>query len=299
MHTEKQKNRWYVLGAGAIGCLWASYWRQVGFPVTLLTATPRTQATIDLLLNGESSQVDIDHLTIDQMTESDASIDYLFVSTKAQHTVEAIQKIHRHIKNDATVLFVQNGLAVRQLANLLPTQKQLIGITTDGAYRTSPLSVVHAARGETHIGCQAGFLEQLPTKALSIHSCEDIEQRQWHKFAINCAINALTAIHQCRNGELLEIPAAQKSMKSLCEEIAAVSNCLGFNYQSTKLHEEANAVLSLTANNYSSMYQDINNGKCSEINYLNGYLLTIAREHSLPTPENERIVAAIKHLETT
>lgn len=298
MHSETAKNTWYILGAGAIGSLWAAYWRLAGFPVVLITKNPRKSDSIHLTIEDKPTRVDVEQLTIDQLTKGSHTIDYLFVSTKAHHTNQALQSIKPFISKHATILSVQNGLAPT-INTLLPTQTRLTGITTDGAYRTDQQSVVHAAKGETFIGCQPHFLEYLPTASLTIHRCADIEERQWKKFAINCAVNALTAIHQCRNGDLVGNEKAQQTMGQLCEEITAVSKALGHKINNAEiLHQQANQVLSLTANNYSSMYQDMANGNTSEIDCLNGALVTLAQQQSVPCSENIRIVEAIKALET-
>ncbi|MEE8056897.1 MAG: 2-dehydropantoate 2-reductase [Pseudomonadales bacterium] len=303
MNSTFIKPTWYILGAGALGCLWASYWRQAGFPVVLITPRLRKHAFIELHIKREGqsqdkkTQVDIEQLTIDQLAASENLIEYLLVSTKAQHTLEAIAAIKQTISKHATLLILQNGMAAKQLPALLPTQNLITGITTDGAYRTEQNVVVHAGHGVTHFGCNKILLQYLPTQYLTIEACHDIEIRQWQKFAVNCAINGLTAIYQCRNGELLNNPEARQRLTTICDEIFSVAKALGISEHLTQITTQVEDTLRATAENYSSMYQDISHSRSTEIDFINGCLCEIAEKYSISCEENQRVIQEIKNLE--
>lgn len=299
MKNGSSKPTWYILGAGAIGCLWASYWRQAGFKVVLITQTPRPQNSIELQCEQQHIQTNIEQLTVEQLLASTRHIAYLFVSTKAQHTLAAVQGILPRLDKQATVLVIQNGMAAERLSSVLTTQQLYKGITTDGAYRTGPMSVVHAGKGDTHIGAEKSLLRVLPGDYLSIHFCSDITQRQWQKLVMNCAVNGLTAIYQCRNGELLQNPEAMLRVSRLCKEACAIAGTLGMPEDFESIMAQIRAGLKVTAANYSSLYDDIRNGRSTEIDYLNGYLCQMATAAGIACEENRRVVDAIKQLEST
>ncbi|MFA7553804.1 MAG: 2-dehydropantoate 2-reductase [Spongiibacteraceae bacterium] len=292
------KPTWYILGAGAIGCLWASCWRQAGFRVVLLTTAAREQHSITLLRNNQSIETKIEQLTVAQLNASNIRIKYLLVTTKAQQTLTAVDKIKNHLAKNATVLVLQNGMAVTKLSDALPEQTIIAATTTDGVYRTAPMTIVHAGLGETFFGNKAkALLAILPTAYLTIHSCDNIEARLWQKLAINCAINGLTAIYRCNNGELLNKPEAMARINTLCNEIITVASAAGFSASVQQLHTKVQQTLQTTASNYSSMYQDIANHRLSEIDYINGYLCELAATHGINCNENSQIVNEIKQLE--
>lgn len=297
MTNEQSKPTWYILGAGAIGCLWASYWRQAGFRVVLITSTERSANCIELQRDEQTVSCAIEQLTVEQLLAAKPSIDHLFISTKAQHTVAALQGILPSIIPAATVLVVQNGMAAKKIPPLLTRQTLYTGITTDGAYRTAPLTVVHAGRGDTYIDCDAKLLEQLPVDYLNIFPCVDIEQRQWQKLVVNCAINALTAIYQCRNGELLYHPEAQQRIDAICQEASNIAQAIGIASDHDFLRAQITQALTVTAENYSSMYQDIAGGRSTEIDYLNGYLCELATSAGVACEENQRLVDSIRQLQ--
>lgn len=297
MSDSNPTTHWFILGAGAIGSLWACYLRLSGFAVTLLTRTTQSRSPLQLVDGNKITQITVSQLPLSTIASAAPKIDHLLVCTKAQQTHAALASVKDYVTDNAEVILLQNGLASQQVPDLLTTQNIYIGITGDGAYRTDENTVVHAGRGETWIGCPPTTLSRLPTSALNIRHCDDIEQRQWKKLAINCAINGLTVIHNCRNGELLKNPQAIQSIHLLCAEIQAVSGMVGKADAIGNLAISVVKTLQATADNFSSMHQDIARGRDTEIDYLNGYLCELAATHHIDCPENHRVLEAVRQLE--
>jgi 2-dehydropantoate 2-reductase len=302
--NDPQKPTWYILGPGAIGSLWASYFRLSNFHVVLVTQSARHSNTIFLDDGYTQHAVDIEQITLAQLVESKQPIHNLLVTTKAQHTISALKLIKPCVTEDATLLVIQNGMATKDIQSLLPKVQLTVGITTDGAYRTDSCSVVHAGKGVTTIGNYKNtaisdeLLAQLPNNYLHIEPCDNIELRQWKKLTINCLINGLTVIYDCKNGDLLGIPRALEEMNALSIEITQLYQALNFNLQDFENpYQQALRTITTTANNYSSMYQDIHQHRKTEIDYINGYLVEKGRQLNSPCPENSRIVKAVKALE--
>lgn len=292
-------NRWYILGAGSIGCLWASYWRSQGTPVTLLQSRAASTEDLCLSVNDEQQSFTVDTLEIDQLTDSGLQIERLFISTKAQHTASALSRLSPWLSSSATILAVQNGLAVLNLQTILSGQSLFAGVTTDGAYRSAKTHVHHAGVGKTLVGSLTNanthaLLAELPS-ALKIESCDDIERRLWHKFAVNCAINPLTVKYQCRNGQLLDLPEARQELSGLIKEIQHVVTQLHPPEWFQQLEADVHEVLRLTANNINSMLQDSRNRRETELPQLNAYLQTLAEQNQLTCPIN---LALLERLQT-
>lgn len=243
------------------------------------------------------TRIEIDALTVDELVRSERIIEYLLVTTKAHQTYDAIVKIKNKIAKNASVLILQNGMAGSELPKLLPGRHLITAITTDGAYRSEELSIIHAGRGSTYVGCKESFLKLLPSSYLAVYSCKDIEIRQWRKLAINCAINGLTVIYNCRNGDLLTIPAAKKKLVAICREIETIAGARGPCHTLDNFFSQVEETLQNTRDNYSSMQQDIVNGRKTEIDYINQYLITQAEKLSIDCPINREITIAIKDRE--
>ena len=298
---------WRILGAGALGCLWASYLRKSGRQVELLLKDAevlrqyRQVNAITFISNDQKEQLTAGTSVVDQ---GDAGIEHLLITTKAHQTMTAMQEVAPRLSPECRLLLMQNGMGVaEQIAGAFPEHPLFCGVTTDGAYCPEPFTVVHAGKGNTFIGAYRNLhnpqtvIEQLPTDYLEIRPCNDIETRQWRKLAINCAVNGLTVIHHCRNGELLNIAAARSRLVRLCDEIARLGAVLGFTEWANTLYADTENVIRMTGANYSSMYQDIDNRRLTEIDYINGFLIRQAERHGIACPENEALYRDIKQKE--
>lgn len=293
-----QDNGWYILGSGAIGCLWAASWRAEHKPVVLILKQVSNHSMLELSCGQQATSFDVDTTTVEQLLAAGTQIQRLFVSTKAQHTQAAVRSLLPVIADDASVLVVQNGLAVTGLKKILPGRQLFAGVTTDGAYRQGPMQVTHAGKGMTTIGplTKAGddtLLEDLPCKGLSIEFCNNIEQRLWQKFALNCTINALTVKYQCRNGDLLTMPPAREELLALCKEVQQIAGLIKPANWFDNLAAEVQGVLTLTADNFNSMLEDVNNGRETEIAQLNGLLVQHAKAAGIPCPINQQLIAGM------
>ena len=291
---------WHVLGPGAIGSLFAWALAEAGLNIRLLTRHGGESARLITLEHKghlETRAFHVDH--------HDTPIRRLLVTVKAHQTEAALQSIAPRITNDTLILLLQNGMGAWQIAErLFPDSPCIIGTTTEGAWRAADHHIVHAGRGETWIGnlqsrwrphaeaTVKGWQHSLFRPRLDDH----ILARLWRKLAINCAINPLTVLFDCRNGELLEKPAALVQMKAICSEVEQVMEAaLGMD-TTLPLLELACEVARKTGANQSSMLQDYRRGQPTEIDFITGYLVQEARHLALPVPENEAVLAAVRQL---
>ena len=111
-----------------------------------------------------------------------------------------------------------------------------------------------------------------------------------HKLCINSAINALTAVHGCRNGELLSNPALGRELDLLCTEISQLCRARGMPEMARSIADDVKEVAAATAANRSSMAQDVAAGRETEIDFINGYLCQIARRAGVAVPFNARLL---------
>ena len=232
--------------------------------------------------------------------DSHASISHLVITTKAYDVREAVASIAHLLSKDSVVVLLVNGMGLtEQLAADWPHLKIFCGTTTEGAYCLAPQHVQHTGRGTTRIGKQGEkknppWFEQWSD---AIDTCvwdSDIEAALWSKMAINCIINPLTALHNCTNGELSQHRDLITKVTTLCGEISTVTRAAGFTAIAAALPQLVAEVIAATANNRSSMLQDIENGRRTEIDYITGFLLRVADQHGIDAPHNLALFRAIK-----
>jgi ketopantoate reductase len=193
--------------------------------------------------------------------------------------------------------------------------------------RSEPLrGVVHAGTtGHTRVEEFPELAHYLSNAGLNGASCTSAEIRKqlWRKLAANCCINPLTALRQCRNGELLELMMtttsdddrsranedATETTTSVGEQIAAVVDEVvqvasaeetddgGIQLCRDDTLRFVKQVLADTASNYSSMVQDVHHQRRTEVMQLNGYVVERGRAHNIECKMNERLWTQIDELD--
>jgi 2-dehydropantoate 2-reductase len=292
-------SRWHVLGAGAIGCLFAHKLQVAGCPTTLLVRQPRAAKSTSVKVETGNTCTSVD---MQLSAAADAEpIAFLLVTTKAQDVGSAVQSVAHRLNRGSQVLLLTNGLGFsNELRATLPQLNFFCGTTTEGAYRLGEQHIRHAGHGLTRIGhpessAQPGWFEEWAQAAHPSIWDNQIDQSLWLKLAINCAINPLTALHGCCNGELAEAPLANH-VQILCKEIMAVSAAAGFADVTEDLPEQVAEVIRTTADNRSSMLQDVIAGRDTEIQYITGHLLQVAKIHGIAADQNAALYRSIVDL---
>ncbi|EPJ47167.1 MAG: hypothetical protein OFPI_32350 [Osedax symbiont Rs2] len=294
------------MGTGAIGTLWAAKFLQHSMPCRLLHRSNPEQSGDVISCKLRLIKLDNSQHSYDIDSESiyhDSEISRLLVCTKSYQSVEAIKPLIPRLGDTATVLILQNGMGQhQQLAALLPELQILLASTTEGALTRSALEVKHSGAGISSFGSlnhssRINPVIKAELARINMQPEQDIEAVLWSKLSINCIINPLTAIHNCRNGQLLQNPQLLSLTQQLCAEIEAVSAAMGRPDKATSLFDKVCTVATATCQNFSSMQQDILFKRGTEIDFINGYLQQHADRLNIPCPLNRQIISQIKHLQ--
>jgi len=329
--VKTDNNHWYIVGAGAIGCLWAHALRQAGQDVTMILKAPiqdggvkrhLAQQRISLTaINNDSdsdsdnasasatdtnsSDIKINVLTASELAAHNIIIEHCIIATKAYDAIAALQSITPALSLSATVLSLCNGMGMhktmhQQLHNHSINIQFLLGVTSDGALLQQPFEVRHTGIGHTSIGHydpQEYTASLLPPCFYLQHSLlNNIHPALWQKMLINCVINPLTLIHQCKNGELFSNTEYIHQIKTLCEELSFIANNTAdvtSNITAVALFNTAQSVANQTAENTSSMLKDGQLGRPLELDSLNGYIVKLAKEQGLACPVSEQLLKAL------
>jgi 2-dehydropantoate 2-reductase len=286
-----------VLGCGALGQLWLSALYQKGHDVQGWMRVAQPFCAVNVIsptgtaFNHNLPTNDPQHL---------AESELLLITLKAWQVSGAISALLHLINDKCTLLLLHNGLGTLEE---LPANNLAVlqGATTHAAKREGN-TIIHVASGITHIGpvtpqaahC-SGLADMLHDALPVLAWHNDISPFLWQKLAVNCVINPLTALHQCRNGELL--PYAEQ-ITEICHEVADVMAIEGYHTHTDTLISHVYQVMESTSANYSSMLQDIMAQRHTEIDYITGYLLRRARRHGLQLPANSQLFNQIKQKES-
>jgi 2-dehydropantoate 2-reductase len=231
--------------------------------------------------------------------------DVLVVFVKSTATEQAAAEFAPLAAKDTIVLTLQNGLGNEGIIRRhFGEHRTAAGVTSQGATFLGPGRIRHAGKGPTHIAMADGRSERLADLAQALdgagfetHVERDVTGLVWSKLVINVGINALTAITGQPNGRLLESEEIKAIMADLVEEAVKVAKArhIAFTYD-----DPLGTVFDVarrTGANRSSMLQDFDKGRETEIDFMNGAVVREAAELGIAAPVNSTLTRLIKALE--
>ncbi|WP_345238776.1 2-dehydropantoate 2-reductase [Pontibacillus salipaludis] len=271
-----------VVGAGAVGLLYAIKTQEAGHGVTLYVKRGEQMNLIHnkgIQLDDRSRVYDIH---VKNAMDLDDSFDLIIVATKQTHVKEVIEIVK---KNDIStpLLFLQNGMGHIDCLDEM-VNSTAVGIVEHGARKLSDRTVAHTGVGVTRIAGITMKHEDLMTykKELDSSHFPYKVENDWFevmsdKLIINAVINPLTSVFKVANGEVVSNPNLYRIAKRLCEEACYVLGKVDVEYHLSRVKK----VALQTKENHSSMLEDIKNGRNTEIEAISGYLLKKA-SYELP-----------------
>ncbi|EAT10776.1 2-dehydropantoate 2-reductase [Bermanella marisrubri] len=289
----------HILGTGAIGSLWGSYFatdtNDQNYSLTFISRSIQENqyryhlAPEDRWIQGRC---------INAQRQSKAeSIRYLIVTCKAYDALQAMEQIQDLLMEPCHIVLLQNGMGSQQaITKAYPQHAIYACSSTEGAYKSDVHHLIHAGKGQNLLGPMNTIAKQIgqPTwiPDNTYQYTHDINTALWRKLIINCAINPLTALYQCRNGQLIEHEPYHQHLKRICAELQPLISHQQLDIDDA--YDLARHVCEITAQNQSSMLQDKLNNKRSELAYITGFAIRSLEESGLTNEENNRLYHALK-----
>jgi 2-dehydropantoate 2-reductase len=231
--------------------------------------------------------------------------DMVLVAVKTYDTLAALEPLRDVLAPGATIVSLQNGLLqVEQIEAALGAERTiLLAPTTEGATRDGAGTLRRGGIGSTMVGIPAGrpgtkrvdaLAELLRAAGLSASVADPIEPHLWAKLVVNAAINPVTALARRPNAHIVDDPAAAARASTLAREAADVARAAGIALPYADPVARVRDVARATGTNRSSMLQDIERGRPTEIEAINGEVVRRGRLLGVPTPENERTLDEVR-----
>lgn len=286
-----------ILGAGALGSVIGAHLHGHGHAVTLVDVN---EVHVDTVA-AEGLRVDWDDVTETLplkavLPQHFEGADLIVVLTKTYQTDEALGAIAGPLGRASSVLTLQNGLGnAERLARHIPRERILFGCTlTPGDFLAPGHVTSHGlAHSPVWYAARPDTMDTLDALgAAGFDVTEAAAAQVWQKAAFNCAMNAISALGEGTVGamrahisrDLLHAIAAEVIALAQAEEVEAVlapvAKQIGFAMEHHTHHK-------------TSMLQDVEAGRPSEIASLNGYVAARAPRHRLSTPLNKLLAELI------
>ena len=299
-----------VVGSGALGGFFGALFAQTGQDVTLVDVDPKKVEAIrasGLTVTTRDGERTV-RIPITQSTKEVGPADLVFFSVKSYATLAAAQTLPPLLKADTLVMSIQNGIGnVEKIASVVGPERVVGGITAHSFQMLSPSHIRYVGgAGHMHIGKVdarntprvqevAAILRQGGVEA---EVNENIQDFIWFKLMVNTPINAIAAITRFKNGELAESEGVRQLMRLVADEAIAVAKDEGVRFLGEGHPVDAClTALRAAAENKASMLQDVEAGRRTEIDAINGAIVERAAKHGIAVPVNETLVRLVKVIE--
>jgi 2-dehydropantoate 2-reductase len=296
-----------MIGPGAMGSLFGGLLARAGEDLWLVGYRKEQVETICSgglnLEENEGSEVIPMKATPDITSVGKADVVIFFVKT--YDTEKAVSDSLVLEKEDTIFLTLQNGLGNEEvICKKIDRKKVMLGVTGHGATLLRPGRVRHAGWGKTFIGeldhritDRANRIAQTFYKAgIDTEVSPNIHDQVWGKLLVNVGINALTALTGFKNGQLLDYPETARLMEKLVLEAAEVARKKGAHIEEDPI-EKARKAAAVTRENRSSMGQDFDHRRKTEIDAINGAVVREAQSLGIPIPFNQAVTDLVKAIE--
>ncbi|SFL32039.1 2-dehydropantoate 2-reductase [Paenibacillus sp. 1_12] len=258
-----------------------------------VSSVPQTDASSELKVRSDSSLDSPDYILL--MVKQTSITDELALELSKQLTIST------------RLVCFQNGIGhIDILSRYIAMEQIWIAVTTEGAFKQAEHHVRHTGKGLTWLGSaqpdassnmDMQILQNLLNLAgFSTKASNNINSKVWNKLLMNAVINPVTAVLRVRNGVLPRTPAALPLMRSLLDEASLLADMLGVEL-AADIWEQVILVCEQTADNHSSMLQDVMAGRETEIEAITGGLLKAARRLHLQLPTHSAMYAMVRSIE--
>jgi len=291
-----------IVGAGAMGAAYAAMFSDAGdFSVCFVARGERYQrlSEASLTVNGKSYCIPVVHP--DAVSQP---ADLVLVALKHHHLADALPDIEPLVGDDTIILSVMNGLESEEMIGAVcgvdkPVYAIAIGI--DAVREENRFTYASPGRiifGNGPHGGSARRLdrlgEALGRAGIPYDVPADIMRTMWWKFMINVGINQASAVLQAPYGIFQFSSDAMALMKALMEEVIAVARKIGIGLSPDDLDEWCRILSTLSPTGKTSMLQDVEAGRKTEVEIFAGKMVAMGKAHGVPTPVNETVLRIIR-----
>ena len=300
-----------VLGAGAVGSLFGAKLARTGHSVTLVGRAAHVAAVRAHGLVVRNAQEEVVRLAAEVELGPGTKADAVLVTVKSFDLAAAMQELAEAIPTPIPTLMPQNGIGIEVRAEAAlrkggwpdPRRWMVRAVHSVPVTWLEPGMVREAGTGEILLALPHGhepsddcihlFERLLRGAGFRVRLSPEFDRDVWKKLLVNAAINPLTAVRGVSNGALLEGEAHAVAL-TLLNEARSAARAVGFNFEEDEAVREFERVARATAQNRSSMLQDVDRGRPTEIDAISGELLRVAAQHGLSLPATRTIAEEVE-----
>ena len=298
-----------IVGAGAMGGVWAARLSAAGTPVAVVDVSPNVVAAIatDGLVLQTRDGTETARPQATTRPEDLGPCDVVFFFVKAHHTASAAQFARPLVGSSTTVVSLQNGWGNADvLADTYPPEQIVVGVTYHSATVIAPGRVAHTGKGATYLGPYVAgspldravvVCQLLGAAGIDTTVTPQVKAEVWKKLILNAATLPTAALTRLSAGDLAQPGPMLDLVDALAAEAVQVARAQGYAIDLAEQTERIHAVLAGAGAGKASMLQDAEARRKTEIEVINGAVVRAAEKVGMDVPLNRAMVALIGGLE--
>jgi 2-dehydropantoate 2-reductase len=296
-----------VVGAGAVGGYFGAMLARAGAHVTLIGRSRHVDVwkRNGLFLESATFQGTI---PVQASTELDAArdADLVLFTVKAVDTEDTARQLAHHLRAGALVISLQNGVENVPLMRAAAALDPVAAVVYVASAMPTPGRVKHGGRGDLLIGDLPGrrgarrdaeltrLSAWFEAAGVPCRVSADIEADLWAKLITNAALNAISGVVHATYGEAAASPNSREVIRLLVNECVAVARASGVALPAVDYVQLVWEFAERIGAVYASTSHDLERGKRTEIDALNGFVVRRGTELGVPTPVNQTLLALVK-----
>lgn len=294
-----------ILGAGAMGAYFAESFSKVpSFSTFLIAGGNRAEKleTEGLVINEQRRL-----FKILQPCKSEMKLDLILVALKHHQLQAALSELQSLVGANTVFLSVMNGLESEEIiASLFGKEKVLYAISVGiDAVRegnqityTKPGKHIFGEAENSTLSEKVLWVQQaFRTAGIQFETPVDMLRMLWWKFMVNVGVNQASAVLRAPYGVFHENPDAQALMEALMREVVTLAQASNVNLTEGDIQGWYPVLRSLSAQGKTSMLQDVEAGRKTEVEVFGGKVVELGRTLGIPTPVNQTIVHIVNVIE--
>ena len=296
-----------VIGAGAMGSIYASFLAQNKNEVLAIDLWEEHLNVIresGLRISGFSGDKTVKNIKVSNDINDAKGYELFIIATKASGVGAVASKLSKIASKNSIILTIQNGLgAGERIASFMPTDNILLGVAQGfGAAMVGPGHAHHNNMSMIRIGeMNGGMTSRLETlvktwcdSGFNARAFDDIEQLIWEKFVCNVAWSGSCSIFRKTIGQVMESEEMFNIAKGCAIEAKKMGDIKKVNFTFDETVSYITEFGKKLLNSKPSMLQDVEANRLSEIDAINGMVVTLGNQYDIETPYNTAVSSIIK-----
>lgn len=315
-----------IYGAGSLGTILGAYITKNGGSVEFIN---RNKAHVEALKKGGAQVVGTVNFTQEVMAytpeEMSGVYDIIFLMTKQQQNEQVVSSIKPFLADDGVIVTLQNGIPELLIGDIVGEQR-VLGCTVAWGATMKESGVCELTSSPDSLSFSLGSLSQQPNghiddvkRVLELMGKVELDTNfigsRWSKLLINSAFSGMSAVLGCTFGEAAADKGARRVVQALIKECIDVCAAAGIriepvqgkdivkllDYKSCIKKAFSFFIIPIAIRKHAllkaSMLQDLEKGKKTEVDAINGVVSEYGRRVGVPTPMNDKVVAIVHDIE--